>query len=114
LPVFSAEYNWLDSAWFENEVLHLSFELGENSNLSFPALLFIYLCFLSSGEEIVPLLTEIPDCEPGGRYDLEVVTDNEVKDLLAKYPSPVVYAAAVGGTPYKRKAYWTSTASIAL
>ncbi len=104
----------LDSASFENMVLRLSFVLGDDSNLSFPALLFIYLCFLNSGEEIVPLVTEIPDREPGGRYDLEVVTDIAVKKLLAKYSSPVVYLAAVGGTSYKRKVYWTSTASILL
>lgn len=104
----------LTSASIENNVLIVSFVAEENSGLSFPLRLFVYLCFVNSNAKIVPMLVEITDPKPGGEYDLDIVLVNEVKKLLAKDHSPVVYLAAAGGTPYRKKVYWTSTASLAL
>ncbi len=102
----------LNSASVENEMILLSFLCPGNPCLSFPAALFVYLYFGKSGGSITPLMVQVPEPESDSVYEIDVLPDLETKKLLAKDPSPVIYIALAGGTSYKKKVYWTSTASV--
>ncbi len=104
----------LNLASLENEMVCLSFLCPGSSSISFPAALFIFLCFGRSAGRIVPLMVDVPEPEPDGVYEINVVPDVPTKNLLAADPSPLVYVALAGGTEYKRKVYWTSTTSAQL
>ena len=104
----------LNSAVLENENIRLSFLCPECAHLTFPAHLFVYLLFVNSDGGIVPMEILLPEPEPEGIYEIDVVPDVETKRLLVKDPSPIVYVAIAGGTSYKKKVYWTSTAAAAL
>jgi hypothetical protein len=60
------------------------------------------------------LFNKITGPAPGGNYSQEIVPDSMTKKLLTKDPSPVVFIALAGGSPNKKKIYWTSTASVKL
>ena len=104
----------LNSAVLENENIRLSFLCPECAYLTFPARLFVYLLFVNSDSGIAPMEVVLPQAEPDGNYEIDVVPDKETVKLLAADPEPVVYAAVVGGTVYKRKVYWTSTAALGI
>ena len=74
----------------------------------------MYLLFVNSDSGIAPMEVVLPQAEPNGNYEIDVVPDKETVKLLAADPEPVVYAAVVGGTVYKRKVYWTSTAALGI
>jgi hypothetical protein len=104
----------LNSASVDNNILYLSFECPECAYVSFPAHLFVYIYFGKEGTIIIPLVTTIEKPEPDGIYNLELALDNRIKRLLSKDPSPLIYLALKGGTSYKNKKYWTTTAPMKL
>ena len=100
----------LNSVSIEDKMILLSFLCPGNAYISFPASLFVYLYFGKSDGSIAPLMVEVPEPEPDGVYEINVVPDVETKRLLGKDPSPIVYVAIAGGKAYKKRVYWTSTA----
>jgi hypothetical protein len=46
------------------------------------------------------------------KYDIEITPGREIKSVLIREPNPIIYLTLAGGTPYKKKIYWTSTASV--
>ncbi len=102
----------LHSAEVENKKLVLSFECPASSDLSFPAVLFIYLYFGKESGSISTFFKEITEPAPGGIYRQEATIDPRTKRLLSKDPSPIVYIAVAGGTPSRKKIYWTNTAAV--
>ncbi len=104
----------LNSASVENKKLFLSFDCPLSPDISFPASLSVFLYFGKESGTIIPLSREISEPSPGGTYNLEALLDSNFKRLFSKDPSPIVYIALAGGTAYKKKVYWTSTASAKL
>ncbi|HKB86352.1 MAG TPA: hypothetical protein VKD08_09300 [Ignavibacteriaceae bacterium] len=104
----------LNSAAVENNKFFLSFDCPPGPDISFPAFLSIFLYFGKESGTIIPLSREISEPSPGGIYNFEALLDSNIKRLLSKDPSPIVYIALAGGTAYKKKVYWTSTASAIL
>ncbi len=101
----------LNLASIEDNKLKISFDFTENPDLSFPASLFIYFYFVNTGT-IIPLFREISEPEPGGTYNQETALDLHIIKLVSEDPAPIMFIALAGGTSYKDKVYWTSTASL--
>ena len=102
----------LDSASFENKNLHLSFYCPPNRYLKYPAFLFVYLYFEEAGKSIVPVFASLEETSPDGSYDIDLILDSRVRKIISKDPNPILYLALAGGTSYKKRAYWTTTASL--
>ncbi len=102
----------LYSASIQNKSLHLSFLCLSEPNLKFPARLFIYLYFEKAENSIIPLSVAITVPSPDNLYTLDIKLDSQTKRIAAQDPEPIIYLALAGGIPYKKKVYWTSTASI--
>ena len=102
----------LDSASFENKNLHLSFVCPANQYLKFPAVLFVYLYFEEERKSVMPVFASLEEISPDGSYDVELILDSTIRRMFSKDPNPIVYIAVSGGTSYKKKIYWTSTASL--
>jgi len=104
----------INSALVENKKLLLSFDCPPVPDLSFPALLFTYIYFGGNSHTIIPFIREIAELSPDGIYNVETSLDSNTERLLSNNPSPIVYLALAGGTVYKKKVYWTTTASVKL
>ncbi len=104
----------LNSAAIENSKLILSMNCQPASDLTFPAIFLIYLYFGETSGAIIPLIKKISEPAPGGKYYLETDLDSRIKRLFSKDPSPIVFISLIGGTTFKKKVYWTSTASAKL
>lgn len=103
-----------NSASIQNKVLHMSFFCPSDTNLKFPAELFVFLYFGKAGKSVVRRSYRIEESSPDGLYNLDTELDNQLKRMEAEDPNPIIYLALVGGTSYKKKVYWTSTGSIQL
>ena len=104
----------LNSASIENDKLSLSFDCPAGSDVSFPAVLFAYLYFEKESGANSIFFKEISEPAPGGSYSLETVIDPRTIKLLTNDSEPILYTALIGGTPSKKKVYWTSTAAVRL
>jgi hypothetical protein len=102
----------LTTASIENKILHLSFLCPPETNLKFPARVFIYLYFEKAEKSIIRFFTTIAVPSPDNVYTLDITLDSHTKKIAAEDSEPIIYLALVGGTPFKKKVYWTSTASI--
>jgi hypothetical protein len=102
----------LNSASFANKNLHLSFVCPANQYLKFPAVLFAYLYFEGNGKSIVPVFAPLEAASPDGSYDIELILDSRTGRMFSKDPNPIIYVALAGGEHYKKKIYWTKTASL--
>jgi hypothetical protein len=102
----------LESASFENKNLHLSFACPSNRYLKYPALLFVYMYFENENKSIIPVFAALEETSPDGSYDIELTLDSHIRKIFSRDPDPIIYIALAGGTPYKKRVYWTSTASL--
>ncbi len=102
----------LHAASFENQNLHLSFICPPNQYLKYPAVLFVYLYFEKEDKIILSVSASLEETSPDGSYDIELILDSRVRKIISKDTNPIIYFALAGGTPYKKRIYWTSTASL--
>ena len=102
----------LQAASFENQNLHLSFICPPNQYLKYPALLFVYLYFEKEDKIILSVSASLEETSLDGSYDIELILDSRVRKIISKDTNPIIYIALAGGTPYKKRIYWTSTASL--
>ena len=100
------------SASYENRILDLSFNYLAGSELSFPAVLFIYLYFEKAGKSVTNVAIPIEETSEDGTYNIEIVPDTPISDMLLEDPNPILFIAVSGGKVIKEKIYWTSTASL--
>ncbi len=104
----------VDSASLENEVLHLSLNCPVENNLEFPAKLSLLYYSGKSRTPLVLTQATIPESSSGGIYELDLKPAKSIVKLLNDDPDAILFMALVSETPRKKKAYWTSTASVKL
>jgi hypothetical protein len=102
----------LNSASFENKNLHVSFICPSNQYFKYPAVLFVYLYFEKENKSVVPVFASLEEASPDGSFDIDLNLDNRIRKIISKDPNPIIYLALAGGTPYRKKVYWTNTASL--
>ncbi len=102
----------VESASLQNEVLHLSLNCPDENNLVFPAKLTMLYYFSKASSPIVLTQTTIPDSITGGIYELDIKPGKSIVKLLNDTPDALLFIALISETERKKKAYWTSTASV--
>jgi hypothetical protein len=100
------------SASVLNRVLNLSFTFPVNDNIKFPVTLYLFFFFKKDKKSVYAISEKISAPIVNNNYNLEISLKSEIKKSLIKDSHPVIYTAIAGGTTYKKKVYWTSTASI--
>ncbi len=108
------EFLKIDSASLQNQVLHLTLNCPDESNLVFPAKLSILYYFGKEKNPLVLTETTIPDSSAGGIYEMDIQPGKSIVRLLNESPDALLFTALVSETPRKKKAYWTSTASASI
>jgi hypothetical protein len=102
------------SASYENRILNISFICPAGSELSFPAVLFVYLYFEKAGKSVISIKVPINEPSADGTYNIAITPANLINEMFSKNPDPIIFIAVSGGKVIKDKIYWTSTASLQL
>jgi len=99
------------SALVREGILKVNFGLSSVENIQFPARVFVFLYFDKFDRSVFKINSEIADPSPEGSYTLDINLTDGIKKALKVDANPIVYMAAAGSKPYKKKIYWTATAS---
>ncbi len=103
-----------ESAALQNDVLHLSLVCPADNNLVFPANLSILYNLGQAYNPLVLTETRISESSADGLYELDIKPAASIVRILNENPDTLLFIALVSETPRKKKAYWTSTASVRL
>jgi len=103
-----------ESASLQRDVLHLSLVCPADNNLVFPANLSMLYNLGRAYNPLVLTETTITESSADGLYELDIKPAKSIVRLLNENPDVLLFIALVSETPRKKKAYWTSTASVRL
>ena len=101
----------LSSASIQNDILQLTFTFQQNTNIKFPLALYIFFYFKEYGKSVYSISEKIESASPDGSYSLNIGLNSIIKKAIKKDLSPIIYISLAGLVSYKRKIYWSDTAS---
>ena len=102
----------ITSAFYENQIPNISFICPAGTSLTFPVILFVYLYFEKAGKSVANVAVRIEEQSEDGTYNIEIMPDTLISDMLLKDPNPILFISVSGETGFNKGVYWTSTASL--
>ena len=101
----------ISSALIQDDTLKININLPSVENIQFPARVFIFLYFDNYDRSVIRLYSQIAEHLPEGSYCLDITLNDNIKNALIVDANPIIYVAVAGTKVYKKKIYWTITAS---
>ncbi len=102
----------LSSLSLQRNTLNAGFTFRENANIKFPLELHFVFYFKDYDKRILSFVEKINEPEPDGVYNINIPLNPYVTKGLKEDPHPLVYLAATGSVPSRKKIYWSGTAAI--